>query len=401
MAMWHKIVIFLYLLSIRMTVMATGQAKKNILFLIADDAGFETPVYGNTVCQTPNLDRLAAQSVVFDNAFTSVSSCSPSRAALLTGLPSHQNGMYGLHHSVHHFNSFDGVVSLPALVRQHGVRTGIIGKKHVGPSSVYPFDFSYTEEDGHSILQVGRNITHIKELVGRFLATTPRSQPWFLYVGFHDPHRCGHTHPELGQFCERFGADGGIPDWTPVWYSPDSVEVPYNVQDTPAARADIAAQYTTVSRLDQGVGLVLAELERLGLTDSTLVVYTSDNGAPFPGGRTNLYEPGVAEPLLLSVPGVGGRRQASPVSLLDLVPTALDWLGISYPHYHLNNRTAAVTLTGRSLLSLAQKGTELLSWGQKVRSWRLNGAKKVQKWCAAVQVRRWCFTDPRRHVAAP
>ena len=44
------------------------------------------------------------------------------------------------------------------------------------------------------------------------------SQPWFLYVGFHDPHRCGHTHPEYGQFCEKFGADGGIADWSPVWY---------------------------------------------------------------------------------------------------------------------------------------------------------------------------------------
>ena len=64
------------------------------------------------------------------------------------------------------------------------------------------------------------------------------------------------------------------------------------------------------------------------------------------------------EPLLLAVPGGGGggRRQRTPVSLLDLVPTALDWLGVSYPHYHLNNKTAAVRLTGRSLLTLADKG---------------------------------------------
>lgn len=338
-------------------VFGASQSPRNILFLIADDAGFETAVYGNSVCKTPNLDRLADRSVVFDNAFTSVSSCSPSRAAILSGLPTHQNGMYGLHHSVHHFNSFDGVRSLPSLLRQSGVRTGIIGKKHVGPESVYPFDFSYTEEDGHSIMQVGRNISRIGELVRLFLSTSDVSQPWFLYVGFHDPHRCGHTHPEFGQFCEKFGADGGIPDWTPAWYSPDSVEVPYNVQDTPAARADIAAQYTTISRLDQGIGLVLAELERSGLADNTLVVYTSDNGAPFPAGRTNLYEPGLSEPLLLAVPGGGGagRRQATPVSLLDLVPTALDWLSISYPRYHLNNRTAAVRLTGRSLLTLSDK----------------------------------------------
>ena len=82
------------------------------------------------------------------------------------------------------------------------------------------------------------------------------SSPFFLYIGFHDPHRCGHTHPEYGQFCEKFGDGshgmGVIPDWTPITYDPNDVIVPYFVQDTPAARQDIAAQYTTISRLDQG-----------------------------------------------------------------------------------------------------------------------------------------------------
>lgn len=81
-------------------------------------------------------------------------------------------------------------------------------------------------------------------------------RPFLFYVGFHDPHRCGHTHPQYGQFCEKFGdgspGNGRIADWSPVHYSPDEVLVPYFVQDTPQARADIAAQYTTISRLDQG-----------------------------------------------------------------------------------------------------------------------------------------------------
>ena len=90
------------------------------------------------------------------------------------------------------------------------------------------------------------------------------SRPFLLYVGFHDPHRCGHTHPEYGQFCEKFGSGaegmGLIPDWTPVTYSPDDVVVPYFVPDTPAARADIAAQYTTMSRLDQGINIPLVSV---------------------------------------------------------------------------------------------------------------------------------------------
>lgn len=112
-----------------------------------------------------------------------------SRSSLLTGLPCHQNGMYGLHHGIHHFNSFEHVQSLPKILKKNNIRTGIskliivakanslycmhfsgiIGKKHVGPNSVYPFDFSQTEEN-NSILQVGRNITKIKLLVREFLS---------------------------------------------------------------------------------------------------------------------------------------------------------------------------------------------------------------------------------------
>ncbi len=158
--------------------------------------------------------------------------------------------MYGLHHDVHHFNSFDDVQSLPRILSEQGIKTGmhgtmcavhsvratvmhsasthfehnsvgIIGKKHVGPSTAYPFDFAETEEN-NPINQVGRNITHIRHLVSRFLAEKGDSD-FFLYVAFHDPHRCGHTDPGLGQFCERFGNGspgmGTIPDWKPTYYT--------------------------------------------------------------------------------------------------------------------------------------------------------------------------------------
>ncbi|XP_013794846.1 N-sulphoglucosamine sulphohydrolase-like isoform X1 [Limulus polyphemus] len=332
--------------------------NKNVLLIIGDDAGFETQVYNNSICQTPNLNKLGEQSIVFRNAFTSVSSCSPSRSTILTGLPEHQNGMYGLHQKLHHFNSFDSVRSLPAVLQKHNIRTGIIGKKHVGPEDVYPFDFAFTEEN-NSILQVGRNISRIKELVRKFLHMND-SRPFFLYVAFHDPHRCGHTNPKYGEFCEKFGNGqpgmGEISDWTPKYYSPDEVIVPYFVPDTPAARADIAAQYTTVGRLDQGIGLILKELTDAGLRDNTLVIYSSDNGIPFPSGRTNLYDPGMSEPMLVSNPEHREQwNQVSDdlVSLLDITPTVLDWFDIRYPHYKLFN--APVHLTGKSLLPLTEK----------------------------------------------
>ncbi|KAK2569718.1 N-sulfoglucosamine sulfohydrolase [Acropora cervicornis] len=343
-------------------VIAGENERRNVLVIIGDDAGFETQVYNNTICRTPNLNTLAKRSVIFNNAFTSVSSCSPSRSTILTGLPQHQNGMYGLHHDVHHFNSFDDVRSLPLLLQQANVRTGIIGKKHVGPEVVYPFEFSYTEEH-HSILQVGRNITYIKELTQKFLQGSERdSRPFFLYIGFHDPHRCGHTHPEYGSFCEKFGNGepgmGLIPDWKPVLYSPDEVIVPYFVQDTPAARQDIAAQYTTISRLDQGIGLLLDEFRQAGFEDNTLIIYSSDNGIPFPTGRTNLLDPGMSEPYLVSSPYAPerwGELSDAMVSLLDIVPTVLDWYDISYPSYTVLGKD--VKLTGKSVLPLLHKET--------------------------------------------
>uniref|UniRef100_A0A3Q1J6I2 N-sulfoglucosamine sulfohydrolase (sulfamidase) n=1 Tax=Anabas testudineus TaxID=64144 RepID=A0A3Q1J6I2_ANATE len=345
-----------------------GESKRrNVLLIIADDAGFETEVYNNSVVHTPHLRSLAQRSLVFNNAFTSVSSCSPSRSTILTGLPQHQNGMYGLHQGVHNFNSFDGVQSLPLLLSQTNIHTGIIGKKHVGPGSVYPFDFSYTEENS-SVLQVGRNITRIKLLVRKFFKTHKEERPFFLYVAFHDTHRCGHSQPQYGAFCEKFGNGemgmGRIPDWTPVYYSPEQVKVPPFVADTPAARADLAAQYTTVSRLDQGIGLVLQELRAAGYDNDTLVIYSSDNGIPFPNGRTNLYHSGIAEPMLLSSPEHrerwGDTSQAY-VSLLDITPTILDWFSVPYPSYNLpGNPTTPVHLTGRSLLPALV--SEPISW---------------------------------------
>lgn len=151
---------------------------------------------------------------------------------------------------------------------------------------------------------------------------------------------------------------GLIPDWKPVLYSPDEVIVPYFVQDTPAARQDIAAQYTTISRLDQGIGLILDEFRQAGFEQNTLIIYSSDNGIPFPTGRTNLLEPGMSEPYLVSSPYAPerwGEVSDAMVSLLDIVPTVLDWYDISYPSYTVLGND--VKLTGKSVLPLLNKET--------------------------------------------
>jgi len=112
---YFLLLIFLFITS------STSKKRTNVLLFLADDAGFETQVYNNTVCRTPHLNQLASRGLVFKNAFTTVSSCSPSRAALLTGQPQHQNGMYGLHNGIHHFDSLNKVLSLPEILGKHNV----------------------------------------------------------------------------------------------------------------------------------------------------------------------------------------------------------------------------------------------------------------------------------------
>ncbi|XP_059527442.1 N-sulphoglucosamine sulphohydrolase isoform X2 [Myotis daubentonii] len=191
---------------------------RHVLLILADDGGFESGAYNNSAIATPHLDALARRSLVFRNAFTSVSSCSPSRASLLTGLPQHQNGMYGLHQGVHHFSSFEGVRSLPLLLSRASVRTGIIGKKHVGPEAVFPFDFAHTEETD-SVLQVGRNITRIRLLVREFLRTgdsrcltsslTPR-QPGLTWPLSTPPSAAWTKRQDQPVLAGRRGAPAGV-----------------------------------------------------------------------------------------------------------------------------------------------------------------------------------------------
>ena len=117
---------------------------------------------------------------------------------------------------------------------------------------------SHTQEDGYSLNQVGRNMTLMNELVRKFFTEAQKKEkPFFLYIAFFDVHQgCGG---KFGDFCDYWGNGsqgmGIIPDWTPVEYKPEDVEVPPFLPDTPATRMDIAAQYRSVSRMDQGFGL--------------------------------------------------------------------------------------------------------------------------------------------------
>jgi N-sulfoglucosamine sulfohydrolase len=309
----------------------------NILLLIADDLGRMTGCYGEPAIRTPNIDALAAAGTRFDMAFTSTASCSGSRSVIFSGLHTHEIGQYGLHHNHHHFMTFAGVETAPLLLNAAGYHTGIIGKVHVGPPERYPW--MLREESGT------RDVAWVAARARAYFdARAADAQPFFLTIGFIDPHRDASRG--------GFGNDAfGTLD--PV-FSPEAVRVPPFLTDLPAVRDELASYYRSVHRLDRGVGLVLDALAASGLDGDTLVVFVSDNGAPFLNSKTTLFDAGVHLPLLIRMPGaLPGVVNPNLVSFVDLLPTFLDVAGAQAPGGRRR---------GRSLLPILQAGTMQPGW---------------------------------------
>jgi N-sulfoglucosamine sulfohydrolase len=306
---------------------------RNVVLIIADDQGRDLGVYGNPVLRTPNLDRLAARGTLFTSAFATVSSCSPSRSVIYTGLYSHSNGMYGLAHDVHNQHLLPSVRTLPQLLKAAGYRTGLVGKKHILPESQLPFDEELAPERPGN-----RDVAFMADEARKFISRTA-GKPFLLIVGYSDPHRAP----------ENFGNTQTWPRVARATYDPAKVIVPAHLPDLPEVRRDLAQYYESVSRLDSGVGLLLDVLRETKHDGDTLEIYLSDNGRAFPGAKTTLYDEGIHLPLIVSSPAQTKRgvRNDAMVSWVDITPTILDWAGVSLP--------SGQQLVGRTILPILEQ----------------------------------------------
>jgi N-sulfoglucosamine sulfohydrolase len=164
----------LVLLALAVAVVADA---RNVLLIIADDQGRDLAAYGNPVLRTPNLDRLAGRGTLFTNAFATVSSCSPSRSVIYTGLYSHSNGMYGLAHDVHNQHLLPSVRTLPQLLSAAGYRTALVGKKHILPDHALPFDEELAPERPGN-----RDVAFMAAQARNFMAKNA-NRPFLVIVG--------------------------------------------------------------------------------------------------------------------------------------------------------------------------------------------------------------------------
>ena len=301
------------------SLLASAAEQPNVILFVTDDLSPDMGCYGNTAIKTPHLDALAADGVRFTHAFCTTASCSASRSVILTGLHNHKNGHYGHQHSYHHFSSFEKYKSLPVRLAEAGYRTGRIGKYHVAPESMYRFD--------EALKGNGRNALEMADNSKEFIAAG--GKPFFLYFCTSDPHR-GGFRPDLPLKPNGFGNKAkGYPGVEQVKYEPEEIIVPPFLPDTPICRAELAQYYQSVSRIDQGVGRLVEVLKESGVWDNTIIMFTSDHGIAFPGGKTTQYEPGLTVPMLVRDARLKERGivNSGMVSLVDLAPTILDAAG--------------------------------------------------------------------------
>jgi N-sulfoglucosamine sulfohydrolase len=341
----------LYVLQSSLIVSArqVSKSRPNIVLIVSDDHGREAVgCYGNKVIRTPNIDALAKEGVLFTNAFATVPSCSPSRSVLLSGRYSHSNGMYGLEHREHHFSAYDTVQSLPVLLEKAGYRTARIGKYHVGPESVFHFQKVLQGAIVDDPNSIGRSPVVMADLCKAFIAG-PSTQPFFLYYATDDPHRSSTFLPNGapdfgGKVPNQFGnRKEGYPQVNEITYRPEEVPVPAYLTDTKGTREELAQYYQSISRLDQGIGRLVQHLKQAGKWDNTVIIYLSDNGAPFPGSKTNVYEPGIRLPCILKLPHstVKNFRQDAMISWVDIMPTLLGFAGVAKDAFYTEGRSFA------------------------------------------------------------
>ena len=270
-------------------------APPNIVFLISDDHSWtELGCYGNPAIHTPNLDRLAARGMRFEHSYAASPQCSPNRSAIFTGCAPHTTATSRLHTPMPPWEW----TFLDAL-KQRGYHLGAYRKVHQGKAFDKRWDF-----------QAGA-----KEPFTTFFDRRPPGRPFFLHIGFTDPHR----------------------PYVPGAFSPPhdraKVVVPPFLPDHPGVREDLGMYYDFTARMDAECGQILDLLDRHKLTDNTLVIFVGDNGMPFPRAKGTLYDPGIRVPMLAAWPGriAPGTVCRKLISHTGFAPTLAELCGAPVP----------------------------------------------------------------------
>ncbi len=309
----------LTLLVLLCTTLVSAAAKPNFLIILADDCTVtDLPLYGGENAKTPNLDRLAKESLVFDKAYVSMAMCQPCRSELYSGQFPLRNGA-----AWNHSASRPDTKSLPHFLKPLGYRVGLAGKSHVVPQKAFPFDQVPGFDDN-----CVRNPTRPHDLAGirDYMAADP---PFCLVVALVEPHVpwvMGDTSA----------------------YPPRRLKLPPYLADTAATRENFSRYLAEITYMDSQVGEILDVLEKTGRADDTLVLFSSEQGAQFPGCKWTNWESGVHTALIARWPEKTpvGQRTPALVQYADVTPTLIDLAGGKPDPERFDGRSFAGVLRG-------------------------------------------------------
>ena len=318
--------------------------RPNVLLLVAEDMSSRVGAFGDLVAQTPNLDRLAREGTRYTHTFTTAGVCAPSRASLLTGMHAISMGGQHMRSSTRPEGSYRAVPppevkAFPELLRRAGYYTVTDSKLD------YQFSGTFSGSGPTTLWNAEGNDP-------AWLANAELEQPFFALINFQVTHETGIFTPlgggwpnSLMHLVVQFGRAWllGIPEAESPIRSSD-VKIPPYYADTPLARADIARHYNNIYQMDREVGAILDGLENSGLSDSTIVIWTTDHGDGLPRAKRELYDSGLRVPMIVRWPD-RWRPEGSPtgaidsrlVSFVDLAPTILAWAGQAPPP-HMQGR---------------------------------------------------------------
>jgi len=327
-------------LAIFYTTTLSAADRPNILLLTVDDMSCDSVgVFGSKLADTtPNMDKLASQSLRFAHAHVTVGNCMPCRNVMFSGLYSHNNKVEGFYQV-----KDPGWPHLVDLMKEAGYFTGIRGKvSHSAPYQPYAWDANLdTLPDGSK--------GHMKDPKSYGISTADgitkakaAGKPFCLVVNISDPHK---------PFWSKAKGGGKDPHTPSRIFKASEVPIPGFLFDDPQVREELALYYSSVRRADDCVGQVLAALKASGEMDNTVVMFMSDHGMPLPFAKTQLYHHSTHTPWMVRWPGVtkaGSVDKQHMISAVDFLPTILDITGAPHPK----------RLDGRSYLPLLKSGTQ-------------------------------------------
>lgn len=302
-----KLFSFLLYLSLSCGVFAQPE-KPNFLFILADDCTYlDLEVYGGQA-KTPNLKKLASEGMVFNRCYEAASMCSPTRHNLYTGIYPVHSGSYP-----NHTFANPGSKSIVHHLKTAGYRVALLGKTHIEPKSVFPFEYLDGMEYGYADNQntpdktaVIRN-PNLKKFIGECAES---NTPFCVFAASYDPH-------------------GPYTRGDPSAYKPNELSLPPNIFDTPNHRDNYSKYLAECTFFDSQVGECLSYLDEYNVKNNTLVLVATEQGSSFPFGKWNNYETSVHSGLIARWPGkiAAGSQTNAIVEYGDVVPTFVEAAG--------------------------------------------------------------------------